>query len=199
MRKAIVFRSLSLDGFFEGPDHDISWHNVDEEFTQFAVEQMRKMDLIVFGRRSYELMEAYWPRAEDDPDETAGNHEIARLMNHSKKVVYSNTLDKVHEQKNWENVTLLRRVDPADFKRWKDEPGGDIWVGGSSLATAFVEAGLIDEFLFVINPVILGKGTRIFSGLGHKLDLTLVDKRKFASGNVALTYRPRPQRQLADT
>jgi dihydrofolate reductase len=74
--------------------------------------------------------------------------------------------------------------------RWKDEPGGEIWVGGSSLATTFVEAGLIDEFRFVINPVVLEKGTRVFSGLSRKLYLTLVDSRRFASGNVLLTYRP---------
>jgi|SRR5579864_2558451 len=190
MRKAVVFMTLSLDGFFEGPDHDISWHNVDEEFTQFVIEQMRKMDLILFGRRSYELMESFWPETEDDPDETAGTHEIARMMNHSKKIVYSTTLEKVGEKKNWEQVSLLRRVDPAEVKRWKEEPGGEIWVGGSSLATAFVEAGLIDEFRFVISPIVLGKGTRFLSGLGRKLDLTLVDSRKFASGNVLLTYRP---------
>ena len=182
--------TLSLDGFFEGPDHDISWHNVDEEFAQFIIEQMRNVDLILFGRRSYELMEAFWPQAEDDPDGTTGNHEIARMMNHTKKIVYSTTLEKVDEKKNWEQVSLLRRVDPAEVKRWKGEPGGEIWVGGSSLATAFVEAGLIDEFRFVINPIVLGKGTRIFSGLGCKLDLTLVDSRKFACGNVLLIYRP---------
>ena len=190
MRKAIVFMSLSLDGFFEGPDHDISWHNVDEEFNKFVIEQMRKMDLILFGRRSYELMESFWPGAEDDPAETAGNREVARMMNHSKKIVYSSTLEQVHEKMNWEKISLRRSVDPAEVNRWKDEPGGDIWVGGSSLATAFVDAGLIDEFLFVIHPTILGRGTRIFSGLGRKLELTLVDSRKLASGNVLLTYRP---------
>ncbi|HEY7992886.1 MAG TPA: dihydrofolate reductase family protein [Candidatus Eremiobacteraceae bacterium] len=190
MRKAVVFMTLSLDGFFEGPDHDISWHNVDEEFTRFVIEQMRKVDLILFGRRSYELMESFWPGVEDNPDETTGDHEIARLMNHSKKIVYSTTLEKVHERKNWEHVSLLRSVDPAEVKRWKEEPGGEIWVGGSSLATAFVDARLIDEFRFVINPAVLGNGTRIFSGLGRKLDLTLVDSRTFTSGNVQLTYRP---------
>jgi dihydrofolate reductase len=182
--------TLSLDGFFEGPDHDLSWHNVDEEFNQFAVEQMQKMDLIIFGRRSYELMESFWPGAEDDPDVTAADHEIARLMNHTKKIVYSTTLEQVHEKKNWERVSLLRKVDPAEVKRWKEEPGGEIGVGGSDLATAFIDAGLIDEYRFVINPTILGKGTRIFSGLSRQLDLTLVDSRKFASGNVLLTYRP---------
>ena len=182
--------TLSLDGLFEGPDHDLSWHNVDEEFTPFVIEQQRKMDLIIFGRRSYELMESYWPGVEDDPEETAGALEIARIMNHTKKIVYSTTLEKVHEKKNWEHVSLLRRVDPAEVKRWKEEPGGEMWVGGSSLATAFVDTGLIDEFRFVINPTVLGNGTRIFSGLGRKLDLTLIDSRRFDSGNVLLTYRP---------
>jgi dihydrofolate reductase len=189
MRKAIVFMTLSLDGLFEGLEHDISWHNVDDEFTEFVIGQMRKVDLIVFGRRSYELMEAFWPGAEEKPGESAGDYEIARLMNHTKKIVYSSTLERVHEQKNWEKVSLLRRIDPAEVKRWKAEPGGDIWVGGSSLATAFVEAGLIDEFQFFINPLILGKGNRVFGELGRKLDLALVDTRTFRSGNVFLTYR----------
>ena len=190
MRKAVIFMTISLDGYFEGPDHDISWHNVGQDYMPYVVEQMRSVDLILFGRRSYELMESFWPGAEDDPSETAVNHEIARKMNHVKKIVYSTTLEKVAEKENWERVSLLRRVDAAEVKRWKEEPGGDIWVGGSSLATAFVEAGLIDEFRFTINPIVLGNGTRILSGLGRKLDLTLVDSRKFASGNVALTYRP---------
>ncbi|MDE1851449.1 MAG: dihydrofolate reductase [Candidatus Micrarchaeota archaeon] len=190
MRKVYLFMMLSLDGYFEGPNHDISWHKVDEEFNSFAAGQLRKADLFIYGRRTYRLMEEYWPKAADDPNMSKDNTEIANMINNTKKLVISRTLASVKESGNWKNVELAREFDPDEIRRLKEMPGKEIWVGGSNLAVSFVENGLIDEFRFIVNPVFIGKGTPLFQGLNAKLDLELIETRKFKSGNVLLTYRP---------
>lgn len=191
MRKIHLFVMLSLDGYFEGPDHDLSWHNVDDEFNRFAIEQLRETGLIIFGRRTYQLMESFWPKAEVDSKTSPDNLEIAHMINHTEKIVFSKTLDSVRETANWRNAKLRSKVDPAEIRRLKEMPGKDIWVGTSNLAVSFIKEDLIDEFRFMINPVTVGGGTRIFEGLNGKLDLELTETRKFSSGNVLLFYKPR--------
>ena len=191
MRKIHLFVTLSLDGYFEGPNHDLSWHNVDDEFNKYAIEQLRDTGLILFGRRTYQLMEGFWPKAAVDPGTSLDNREIARLINNTEKIVFSRTLDSVQETENWKNVKLRRKVDPVEMRRLKEMPGKDIWVGTSDLAVSFIKEDLIDEFRFMINPVVVDGGRRIFEGLNRKLDLELTERRKFDSGNVLLYYRPR--------
>src|ERR1017187_10460075 len=189
MRKAHLFMTLSLDGYFEGPNHDISWHNVDDEFNEFAIEQLKEADLLLFGRRTYQLMEASWPKAPRDPATSKANLEIANLINNANKIVFSRTLDKVEETENWKNAKLVNAVDPAAIRRLKEQPGKGIWVGGSNLAVSFIKAGLIDEFRFMINPVVIGEGTPIFEGIHGKLNLELIKTRRFDSGNILLYYK----------
>lgn len=189
-RSLYLFMSLSLEGYFEGPNHDISWHRIDDEVNRFAIEQLKETDLFLWGRRVYELMEGYWPKAVDDPATSKDDLTVAGFMNNTEKIVYSRTLDKVSETKNWRNVKLVREFDPAEIRRLKEAPGRDIGVGGSELATSFAEAGLIDEFRFMVTPVAIGAGTPIFKGLKRKLDLELLSTRKFESGNLLLCYRP---------
>ena len=177
-----------MTAIFEGPDHDLSWHNVDDEFNKFVIEQLRETGLILFGRRTYQLMESFWPKAVTDPKTSPDNLEIARLINHVEKIVFSRTLESVLETANWRNVKLRYKVDPAEIRRLKEMPGKDIWLGTSSLAVSFIKEDMIDEFRFMINPVTVGGGTRIFEGLNRKLDLELTETRKFDSGNVLLFY-----------
>ncbi len=191
MRSIHLFVMLSLDGYFEGPNHDLSWHNVDDEFNKFAIEQLRETGLILFGRRTYQLMEGFWPKAAVDPETSLDDQEVARLINNSEKIVFSRTLEGVRETENWRNVKLRRDVDPVEIRRLKEMPGKDIWVGTSDLAVSFIKENLIDEFRFMINPIIVGGGTRIFVDLNRKLDLELTESRKFDSGNVLRCYRPR--------
>lgn len=191
MRKIYLFLSLSLDGFFEGPNHDISWHNVDAEFNRFAIEQLKETDLYLFGRRNYRLMEAYWPRIAQDPSASEDNLEIARLINGTPKIVFSRTLQSVKETKEWKNIQLVRKLDPVEIRRLKERPGKDICVGGPNLARSFVKAGLVDEFRFLVMPVIVGHGTTIFKGALGRMKLELVNMQQFDSGNVLLRYRPR--------
>jgi dihydrofolate reductase len=190
MRRVYLFMSLSLDGYFEGPDHDISWHNVDDEFNKFAIEQLKEADFLLFGRRTYHLMESSWPKAAKDPTTSEENLEIDDLINNANKIVFSRTLHKVEETKNWKNTKLVHEFDPAAVGRLKEKPGKGIWVGGSNLALSLIKANLIDEFRFMINPVVIGKGTSIFEGKQDKLDLELTKMRGFSSGNVLLRYEP---------
>jgi dihydrofolate reductase len=193
MRKIYLFMMVSLDGYFEGPNHDLSWHNVDDEFNRFAIEQLNEADLFLFGRRMYQLMEGFWPKAAEDPNMSKENIEIARLMNNTKKIVFSRSLDKVEEGRNWKNVRLVREFNVEEIRRLKKQEGRGIWVGGSDLALSFIESGLIDEFRLMVNPVFIGEGTPLFKGLDSKLDLELIKARTFSSGNVLLYYKPRKQ------
>ena len=189
-RRVYLFISLSLDGYFEGPNHDISWHNVDDQVKRFAIEQLRGTDLFLWGRRVYQLMESYWPKAADDAATSPDNREIARLMNNTEKIVFSRTLDRVSETGNWRNVKLQREFDPAEIRRLKSRPGKDISVGGPNLARSFMKAGLIDELRLMIVPVALGRGSTAFQGMEGKLNFKLTKTRIFNSGNLVLYYRP---------
>jgi dihydrofolate reductase len=190
MRKVYFFMTLSVDGYFEGKDHDISWHNIDAEVNRFVIEQLRETDIFMFGRRIYELMEASWPAMAKDPNISAENAEVARLINNSHKMVFSRTLQKVEEKENWRNVKLVHGFDPEEIRRLKNQSGKNISVGGSDLALSFIRSGLIDEFRFMISPTVVGHGTKIFQGLGGRLDLELKKTHRFKNGNMLLHYRP---------
>lgn len=190
MSKVYLFMSISLDGFFEGPNHDLSWINVDDEFDKFAIEMLKETDLFLWGRRIYQLMEGYWPKAVEDPNTSKDDLEVAGLMNNTSKIVFSRTLDRVEEHENWKNVRLVKEFNSDEIKRLKEQTGESIGVGGSGLAVSSIKAGLIDEFRFMVNPIVIGAGTPIFKGLDSKLKLELINTRAFRSGNVLLYYKP---------
>ena len=181
MRKVIFFNLTSLDGYFEGPDRDINWHNVDEEFNEFAIQQTGEFGALLFGRVTYELMASYWPTEAAKRDDPM----IARLMNSLPKIVFSKTLEKVE----WENTKLVKDNFVEEVLKLKQQPGRDIAIFGSSdLAVTFIEHNLIDEFRIMVNPVVLGEGKTLFSGIKSKLNLKLIKTRTFQSGNVLLYY-----------
>jgi len=180
--------SLSLDGYFEGLKHDLSWHNIDDEFNRWAIQELKNSDLHLYGRRTYQLMEAAWPKIAQDPRTSKDDLIIANLINNTNKVVYSTKLRSVEETEHWKNVKLLRRFDPAQVRKWKKQAGKEISVVGSSLALSFLKSGLIDRFSFMVNPVILGRGTPIFKGITSQMNVKLVRSQRFASGNVLLEY-----------
>lgn len=192
-RNVYLFISLSLDGYFEGPNHDISWHlpHVDDQLNRFAIEQLRETDLFLWGRRIYQLMESYWPNAAEDPTTSPDNREIARLINNTEKIVFSRTLDGVSETGSWRSVKLARTFDPAEIRRLKNQSGKDISVGGPNVARSFMEAALIDELRLMIFPVAIGRGSTIFQGMEGKLNFELTKTRRFDSGNLLLYYSPR--------
>ncbi len=169
---------VSLDGFFEGPDHNLDWHNVDQEFVAFAVRQLDDTGTILFGRRTYEMMAGFWP----SEAAVASDPETAKRMNDTPKVVFSNTL----REARWQNTRLF----PGDrlketVEALKQGDGKDIAVLGSSdLAVSLLQMGLLDELRIMVNPVVLGAGKRLFEGIDRPLDLRLYAAQTFTSGNV---------------
>lgn len=183
MRKVIFFNLTSLDGYFEGPNNDIDWHIVDDEFNQFAEEQTAEFGALLFGRVTYELMASYWPTEAAKRDDPV----ISRTMNDLPKLVFSKTLPKA----DWENTRLVKTNFVEEVTKLKQQPGKDIAIFGSSdLAVTFIEHGLIDEFRIMINPIVLGEGKPILQGIKTGLGLKLLKSRTFRSGNVLLYYEP---------
>ncbi len=183
MRKVILFMLISLDGYFEGSNHNIDWHNVDAEFQEFSNAQLELAGLLMFGRVTYELMAAYWPTPAGLMDDPL----TAAAMNRLPKVVFSRTLDHV----NWQNTWLVKENIVEEVQRLKDEPGRDIYVFGSSdLSVTLLQHGLIDEFHLLVNPVVLGAGTALFHGIQESLHLRLLKTRTFKNGNILLVYQP---------
>lgn len=181
MRKLLFFMLTSLDGFFEGPGRDINWHHVDEEFNEFAIEQLNSVDTLLFGRITYELMASYWPTPAAKTDDTI----VAEKMNATAKIVFSKTLEKAE----WENTLLIKENFAEEISKLKRQPGKDLIIFGSSdLAVTFIEHGLIDEYRIMINPVVLGKGKSLFTGIRGTLELKFLKTRPFKSGNVLLYY-----------
>ena len=178
-----MFMMVSLDGFFEGPDHELDWHNVDAEFNKFAAEQLNEIDTLLFGWKTYELMAGYWPTEAGKQDSSI----IAEKMNSLQKIAFSRKERKVE----WENTRLVTDNVVGEITKLKNQIGKDIAIFGSSnLCVSLIQMGLIDEFRIIVNPVVLGKGHTLFNGLNDKLNLKLLKTRTFNSGNVLFYYQP---------
>ena len=176
---------VSLDGYMEGENHDLSWHNVDEEFNSFAIPQTQSVGTLLFGRRTYELMRDFWPT--EDARKT--DPIVANLMNTTPKIVFSHTLEKVEETEYWKNVRLVKDNVIDAVMKLKNEEGKELAVYGSNnLCVTLLENNLLDELRIMINPIVIGKGTPLFAGIHQKFDFQLVDSREFKNGNVLLTY-----------
>jgi dihydrofolate reductase len=183
MRKVILFNMVTLDGFFEGPNGEIDWHKVDEEFNQFAIDQLNSVDVLLFGRVTYELMASYWPT----PAATADDPIVAEKMNTMPKIVFSRTLEKAE----WNNTRLVKENVVEEITRLKQQPGQDLIIFGSADLTAtFIQYGLIGEYRIMVNPVVLGNGKPLFKGIKDKFNLKLLKTKTFRSGNVLLYYQP---------
>ena len=182
MRKMFSFMMASADGYHAGPGEALDWHNVDQEFSQFALAQLREAGTLVFGRVTYEGMAAFWPTPageQSDPD-------VAKAMNTTPKIVISRTLP----QATWAGTRLISTHAEDELAKLKQQPGKDIVIPGSSTLTAgLLHTGLLDELRIMVNPVILGQGRSLFAGAG-KTSLKLLKTRQFTSGNVLIYYQP---------
>jgi len=183
MGKLIYLFNVSLDGFVETVDHSLDWSIVDDELHSWFNEQSRAIDASLYGRRLYEVMAAHWPTAESDPASTEVEREFARIWNATPKIVFSTTLDSVGPG------CRLVTGDVGDrLAELRSEFPGDLEVGGPTLASAFIERGLVDEYRLVVHPVILGAGRPFFPALRDSIRLRLLETRTFASGVVYLGY-----------
>jgi dihydrofolate reductase len=183
MRKIVLMMSVSLDGFFEGPNREIDWHRVDDELHGHFNEQLRTMGAFLDGRVTYELMAAFWPTADADPGARGPVAEFARIWRDMPKIVFSRTLQRA----DW-NATIVRDVVVEEVLELKARPGGDLVLGGADLAATFMEHDLIDEYRLYIHPVVLGRGKPLFPASDSKMDLRLTTTRSFGNGVVLLGY-----------
>jgi dihydrofolate reductase len=187
MRQLTVFNQVTLDGYFAGPNGDISWahqNSNDAEWNAFTAENAQGGGELVFGRITYEMMASYWPT----PAAAMAVPVVAAQMNKLPKVVFSRTLDKA----SWSNTKLVKGDVAAEIDRMKKEPGKDMVIFGSgTIVSQLAQAGLIDEYQIVVVPVVLGKGRTMFEGVKEKLTLKPTKTRTFGNGNVLMSYQPK--------
>jgi dihydrofolate reductase len=185
VRKIFSFQVTSVDGYYEGPNQEFDWPVIDEEFNQFALQQLDEADTLLFGRVTYQLMASYWPTPaaeQDDPKVTAKMNELAKL-------VVSRTLEDPTPA--WAGTRLIRDDVAGELTKIKQQPGDDIVIMGSSdLTVSLLEEGLVDEVRIMVNPVVLGDGKSLYRTARGRIGLTLLRARPFNSGNVLLYYQP---------
>src|SRR5690349_7871493 len=160
----------------------------DEELHRHAAESIAQADALLFGRVTYEMMEAGWRRPAPPGARPEWMEPFARTINAAKKYVVSSTLDRV----DW-NAELVRGDLGEAVQQLKRQPGKGLFTGGLRLPLALAELGLIDEYEFVVHPRLAGHGPTLFAGLSKHIDLRLVSRVEFGSGAVAMRYEPRHQ------
>ncbi len=183
-RRLFVSMLVSLDGYIEDPQHSLDWFlDGDPHFEQYCDEMLDSVGLAIYGRRSYELMVSYWPRAETHPRSPA-DLAFARKMNALPKVVLSRTLT----EPTWANTTVAR--DLAQIAALKRTEGKPIvaWAG-ASLVAALAQHGLVDEYRLLVHPVVLGGGTPLFAP-GKRQALRLTRTTQLGSSLAVLCYEP---------
>ena len=186
MRRLIYGMNVTLDGYVATPGDDISWGGPSDELFQWWLDRERANSLLLYGRRLWETMSAYWPTGDEQPDATPAQVEYARNWRDTPKVVFSSTLDEV----DW-NTRLVTDDAVAEIARLKAGDGGPMAIGGATLAAAAMRAGLIDEYQLVTHPVLVGGGTPFFGELEQWVDLDLVETRTFPGGVVLTRYETR--------
>jgi len=181
MRNVIYAINLTLDG---GCDHTNGIP--DDEIFEYSTHLVRGADLLVFGRKTYQLMVPYWPDVAKNPSETKADREFADTFVSKDKIVFSRSLESAEDK----NTKIVRTNLRDEIVRLKHEQGKYILVGGVSIPSQLIELGLVDEYRFVIMPIIAGAGRRLLEdiSLQEKLGLKLVESTIFRSGFVALRY-----------
>ena len=178
----------SINVTLDGCCHHEAGLPPDEESMQYWTAAMERADALLFGRVTYQMMESAWRKpVSGEWPAWMGAREIpfAEAIHQANKHVVSSTLDRV----DW-NAELVRDDVGQAVERLKAEPGEGLWVGGVTLPLALAELGLIDEYEFVVQPVLAGHGPTLLAGLRERIELELVDRQDFHSGAVALRYRP---------
>jgi dihydrofolate reductase len=181
MRKLIFAINTTLDGCC---DH--TKQSVDDERLEYFTRLTREADLQVFGRKTYQLMVPYWPDVLKSQSETKADTEFARAFDSINKIVFSRSLDRTEDR----NTRIVRTNLHDEIVKLKQEQGKNILVGGVSVPSQLIELGLVDEYRFVVAPIIAGEGRRLLDGvsLPEKLQLRLIESTSFKSGCVVLRY-----------
>ncbi len=185
MRKIIAFMHLSLDGFVAGPNGEMDWVTVNEEIFDQVGKRVNQGDMALYGRVTYQLMESYWPTAADNPDATKHDIEHAAWYKAVRKVVLSKTM----QEAGLTNIKVISDNLATRLNELKQQPGSDILLFGSPTAAhALIQQNLIDGYWLFLNPVILGQGIPLFTGIKDKTSLKLLSTHTFACGVTELNY-----------
>ena len=181
MRKLIFAINTTLDGCV---DH--TKQMADEETHEYFTRLMQDVDLLVFGRKTYQLMVPFWPEVAKNQSMTRAENDFARAFDSTAKIVFSRSLQSAEDK----NTRIVRSNLRDEILKLKQEQGKNILAGGVDIPSQLIQLGLVDEFRFVVGPIIAGEGRRLLDGasLPEKLRLKLVDSKFFASGCVALHY-----------
>ena len=183
MGKLSVFNFMTLNGYYKGPNGEINWHHHGGEEAEYSAESLKAESMLLFGRVTYEMMASFWPT----PDAMKSLPEVAEGMNKAEKIVFSRTMKKA----DWNNTRVISGNIVEEVKKLKESSPKDMTILGSgSILTQFAEAGLIDDYQFMINPVALGAGEPIFKGLKNILNLELISVKTFKNGILLLNYKP---------
>jgi len=180
MRKVIYAINITLDGCC---DH--TKMIADEELLEHYTPLLREADLLVYGRKTYQLMVPYWPDIAKNHSGTKAEIEFARTFDSIKKVVFSQSLDSAEG-----NTRIVRTNLQDEILKLKQEPGKNILAGGVSIPSQLAELGLVDEYRFVVHPIVAGEGRRLLEGISlqERFQLKLVESKILKSGCVALRY-----------
>jgi dihydrofolate reductase len=185
MRKLISCMHISLDGFVAGPNGEMNWIKVDEEIFDHVGKRVGETDTALYGRVTYEMMQNYWPNAGDKP--SASRHDIkhSKWYNKAHKIVLSKTMKGA----SLTNTTIISDNLSNEINKIKQGAGTEILVFGSPTAThSLIQQNLIDGYSLFVNPIILGQGIPLFTGIKDKIKLNLLTTHQFASGVTELNY-----------
>jgi dihydrofolate reductase len=197
MRRLVLFDRVSADGYFAGADGSLDWVIPEDELDRSAAAASQGPGTILFGRRTYQQFESFWPHALSERATARDPHRPGRAspelramavwINEATKVVFSKTLERV----TWKNSRLVRGLDPRDIAALKQEPGTDMLLFGSgTIASQLSAHALIDEYQLIVSPLLLGDGRPLISGMPAHLRLRLLELKPYPSGNVMLRYAP---------
>lgn len=188
MRKLISFTHISLDGFVCGPNGEMNWIKINDEIFGHVEQRIKQTDTALYGRVTYELMESYWPTAADKPEATRHDREHSKWYAYAHKIVMSRSLaGTVLENTSIISDNLSERIN--EIKQTEQGGNSEILVFGSPRAThSLIQQGLIDGYWLFVNPVILGKGIPLFTGIEEKINLELLNTKQFECGVTELNY-----------
>jgi dihydrofolate reductase len=188
MRKIVSFAHVSLDGFVASNDAgmaSLGWISISADLFEYVEQRIQQTDTALYGRNTFQMMEAYWPTATDKPNPTQHEIDHSRWYKAARKIVFSTTL----QEKNHSNTKIISSNLSGEIQQLKQGAGSEILVFGSPTAThALMAENLIDEYWLFVNPVVLGQGIPLFKDIQQRTKLNLLKSKIFASGVVCLHY-----------
>jgi len=195
MRRIVMFNRVSADGYFGAPDGNLDWVVPDPEVDKLGASGTGNFDTVVLGRKTYEMFASFWPHIDEKSDTAPNPHdkrsvskemkEMGKMLNAATKLVFSSTL----ENPTWQNTKVLPKFDAAEVRSIKSAPGKDMIIFGSgSIVSQLTENGLIDEYDYIVSPVLLGKGKKLIDNVSKTMKLELLEQKTFPTGTQLLRY-----------